>query len=223
MSALCIGLLATGFQAPGARPALRSIAIVASEPSEPQSQAEFERRASDIFTLEEREDGWDDVRGGIKAAIKDRKKGYYELKDNYIDPARRYGKAIAEMTSEAIRESEGLVVPTLPSLPSLSSLSKPELRLPTKESAIQSLGDVLDAVGDAREAAQKKPAARAPAQKKPAAREAVRSSAPIEAPIETPFNALLFFSLPVGAITALAVYILSTTFGIPLPELDLPF
>ena len=53
-----------------------------------------------LFTLEERDDGWNDVRQAIKTAKKDRLKAYNEINDMYIDPAKRWSKVIADEISE---------------------------------------------------------------------------------------------------------------------------
>ena len=70
----------------------RRAAIVLSEgesPSQPES----------IFTLDERKDGWDDVRSTIKDAIKERAGGIQELNawnEKYIKPTTKWAKVIVE-------------------------------------------------------------------------------------------------------------------------------
>ena len=70
----------------------RRAAIVLSEgesPSQPES----------IFTLDERKDGWDDVRSTIKGAIKERAGGIQELNawsEKYVKPTTKLAKAIVE-------------------------------------------------------------------------------------------------------------------------------
>ena len=149
--ALCTAL-ALGFQAPGAFVSRRTTAIVASE--EPPT-----KDATEIFTLQDREDGWDDVRGSIKDAIKDREKPIALVREKYVEPAKRWSKAFAEVTAETLDEvgiTSGSVVPTnLPNLkaPALPTLSAPALdKKSITKSAIGSLAGVLDAAGDARQA-----------------------------------------------------------------------
>merc|ERR1719310_2511988 len=64
------------------------------------SEAETSESTPDsIFTLEERKDGWDDVRGSIKGAIKDRQGAVEALNEwnaNYVKPAARWAKVLAE-------------------------------------------------------------------------------------------------------------------------------
>lgn len=64
------------------------------------SEANSDAPAPDgIFTLEERKDGWDDVRGSIKGAIKDRQgavKALNAWNTQYVAPAARWAKVLAE-------------------------------------------------------------------------------------------------------------------------------
>ena len=124
--ALCTAL-ALGFQAPGAFVSRRTTAIVASE--EPPT-----KDATEIFTLQDREDGWDDVRGSIKDAIKDREKPIALVREKYVEPAKRWSKAFAEVTAETLDEvgiTSGSVVPTnlpnlkAPALPSFADEQRP--------------------------------------------------------------------------------------------------
>lgn len=69
----------------------------------PEGEEEKTAAPETIFTLQDRDDGWDDVRGSIKAAIKDREKPYQDIKENYVKPAAatvataaRWAKVLAE-------------------------------------------------------------------------------------------------------------------------------
>ena len=77
-----------------------------------------------IFTLQERDDGWDDVRSSIKKQIKDRQQPYEDIKRDYLEPtaamlktAGRWTKVLAEEVSgielkPPTMNIEGRVVPT---------------------------------------------------------------------------------------------------------------
>ena len=177
MSAIVMSALSLGFSAPGALHAVRApLSIIAAAP-EPESEP---KQASDIFTLQERNDGWDDVRGSIKFAIKDRTKGWNELKDNYVEPAARWSKAFVNVTAETASELnianfDGMVAPTL--------------RVPNKEEAIQAVAGLLDVVADARGAPKPEPVKPEPVPQ------------PILAPL---FNPVVFFGVPAVAIAVLA-------------------
>lgn len=93
LAAVALSLLPrhTSPLSPVVRPHRRA-AIVLSEgesPSQPES----------IFTLDERKDGWDDVRSTIKDAIKERAGGIQELNawnEKYIKPTTKWAKVIVE-------------------------------------------------------------------------------------------------------------------------------
>jgi hypothetical protein len=93
LAAVALSLLPshTSTLSPVVRPHRRA-AIVLSEgesPSQPES----------IFTLDERKDGWDDVRSSIKDAIKERAGGIQELNawnEKYIKPTTKWAKVIVE-------------------------------------------------------------------------------------------------------------------------------
>ena len=93
LAAVALSLLPshTSTLSPVVRPHRRA-AIVLSEgesPSQPDS----------IFTLDERKDGWDDVRSSIKDAIKERAGGIQELNawnEKYIKPTTKWAKVIVE-------------------------------------------------------------------------------------------------------------------------------
>lgn len=194
---IAIAALALGFQAPGAfvaRPA-RSV-VMAEEPFEP------EQRASDIFTLQDREDGWDDVRGSIKEAIKQREGPYNLVKEKYVEPTARWTKAAVEVASESlgatptidVKGMVGSVTPTNLELPKVS-LSAPKI---DTKSAINTLAGVLDAAGDARE----RKALGSQPKKQP--------TKPVGA-IATA-NSALFFGVPAAGITATLLYLFTSEY-----------
>jgi hypothetical protein len=77
-----------------------------------------------IFTMQERQDGWDDVRSSIKKQIKDRRQAYDAIAENYVAPtaatlktAGRWAKVLAEEASGVELKAptmklDGRVVPT---------------------------------------------------------------------------------------------------------------
>lgn len=155
---------------------------------------EERKRAADIFTLQEREDGWDDVRSGIKAAIKDRQKPYNQIMEEYVEPAKYYGRFAAVVVEDLVNAT-GVVMPTA-GLTSggLPSVSLPEVSLPTKESAISAFGDVLDKVGDARSAKSTPPPPPEPVKE-----------------ARAPANAFLVLGVPAATVITLAAGLVLTS------------
>ena len=202
MSAIVVSALSLGFSAPGALHAVRApMSIFASAAPEPEVE---DSKASDIFTLQERDDGWDDVRGSIKLAIKDRTKGWNELKDNYVAPAARWSKAIANVTAETASDlnipqidASEINVPKLDvsglSIPKLDGIVAPTLPTPSKEQAIKAVAGLLDAVADVRGVAKPEPVKPEP---KPV------PAKPLLAKLL--FNPVVFFGVPAVTIAALA-------------------
>ena len=81
--------------APAAATQLRRVgAIRAAEETDPDAPPKI--LDGTLFTLEEREDGWDDVRQNIKEGIKQREKPLQEIRDMYIKPAQRWAKVLSE-------------------------------------------------------------------------------------------------------------------------------
>lgn len=153
--------------------------------------------SSTPFTLEKRGDGFDDVRDLLTGAKKDREKPWKEVNEDYVQPAARLTKALAEELP-------------LPSLPSLPSLAPGEKKRSLKELAVALATSALDSAVARKEAAS-------------AAEQCVvdaESEAEIRACIEppgpgpekslaagTPVIALL---LAVPAFTLLTLYLLGT-------------
>ena len=84
-----------------------------------------------IFTLKERDDGWDDVRESIKFAKKDRVKAWDEVNSRYLQPAARWSKVLSEEVGVIMPTN--LEAPTVkpstfkpPKLPAVSRASKKE-------------------------------------------------------------------------------------------------
>ena len=191
-----ISALAAGFQVQPAafrtnHRAPATIHASATEPEPIEEQQGEAKKASDILTLAERNDGWDDVRSAIKDGIKQREKPYQQIMERYVEPTKRWSKAIYEVGTETLTEAtDGKVVPTLKA-PTLD-----------KESAIASLNGLLDTIGDAREKKQQQPAA--PAKQQPKVDRVLG--------LEQTSNAVTFFGLPAVAIAAFGGFAIFTSF-----------
>ena len=136
---------------------------------------------TNIFTLQPRDDGWNDVRDGINTFRKQREPSWNALNEKYIGPASeaakvgwKWTKVLTNEVIEVLPDS----VKTLPNKESLSgavgSISVP--KLPSKESLSGAVGRVVPTRKPA--VAPPKPAEPEPAapfwafQKKPAAKPA---------------------------------------------------
>jgi len=95
-----------------------------------------------ILTLQERGDGWDDVRESIKTAGKERQKPLEELKSKYLQPLQE-AQIRAQATLEVlVEELPGSVSTPKVSMPTLSmpEVSVPEVNLPTDKRGIVRAG-----------------------------------------------------------------------------------
>ena len=107
---------------------------VAAEPAAESDTAEMD---TNIFTLEERGAGWDDVRQGITAAKNDRSKAVGDLaswSDRNLGPALRWSKVLAKevagaVSSSASSKAEGGVEP-VPTAPLLAPVPQPSVPPP---------------------------------------------------------------------------------------------
>ena len=97
------------------------------------------------FTLQERGDGWDDVRGAIADAKKDREKPWAEIKKDYVEPAAEVaqtvgafasalGSAVGELVGAAA-EAADVELPELP-VPEMPSALPPSRRQEEEEEAV---------------------------------------------------------------------------------------
>lgn len=99
----------------------RVSAVGMSEDSEPET----------IFTLQERADGWDDVRNSIKQAKKDRSGAWEDIQRDYLKPTAAWTKVITTEIKEIVVDKrdvldmQGVVTPTKP--PAAPSPSPPPL------------------------------------------------------------------------------------------------
>jgi len=172
----------------------RAPAVVAAASADEEVATQPQPEPETIFTLQEREDGWNDVRGAIKTGIKERTKPWQDINRDYVTPVRKWSAAIAEVTAETvvnvpnISSFSGVVVPTggVPGPPQFS-----------KEGAIEALGGLLDAAADAREA---KAAKAAPA--------------PLPAPkvdksVESGANFVLLLGVPAVTLLVIGPYLLA--------------
>jgi len=203
-------------------PARRRAHVVASaEPEEAAAAADpaaaESKRAADIFTLEERQDGWDDVRSSIKSGIKDRSKAWNEINRDYVEPAKDLASTASRYASAAVEvatESAGGITP-----PDLKGISPPKVNLdvgsvigsvnPTgdvKQQAISTLSGLLDAAGDAREAEAKAEKPKASTQMAPG--------------LVSSTNAALLTAIPGLGLLFVGVFVPSKLLGI---DLGLPF
>lgn len=137
-----------------------------------------------IFSLQDRDDGWNDVRAKIKAAIKDREKPYNDIKDNYIAPASENLKKAGKWAKVLAEEVPGVAIATKAAASAASStaasavsnakLKAPTLKAPTvetkplKDVAIGGLASILDAAAASRQAELAKKATPAPKKSEPA-------------------------------------------------------
>ena len=118
----------TAFKAPvgASRPALRhqrAAAVMASE--QPSVETEEATAVPEtIFTMQERNDGWDDVRNSIKEAKKQREKPWNDIQQEYILPAKRWSSAFVSVASETLEEVDIGPV-SLPSLGELKGIVTP--------------------------------------------------------------------------------------------------
>jgi hypothetical protein len=113
------------------------------------SNTTTEELPDSIFTLQERDDGWDDVRASIKAARDDRKDAWDLINQEYVKPAARWSKVLAEefLPSEVPQELPALQLPKI----ELPKPGEAAPKLSTKEVAIATTASVLDAVAAARQ------------------------------------------------------------------------
>ena len=190
---LCLAAVAS-FQLPHAAPrtaGLRSM-VIASETEVEQ------KRASDIFTLEERDDGWDDVRQSIKEAKKQRQQPWEDINRDYIGPTTRWAKVIAEEVGGLAKGVSGV------------ELKAPDLKAPELSADPLKVGlSVLDSIGDRRQAAKE-----AEAKKKADAKaKAMAKAKPAEV---SPTNALgsaanlgLLLGVPVATLYLISTFLAS--------------
>jgi len=152
-----------------------------------------------ILTLEERGDGWDDVRQEIVRQKKEREKPLNELKEwneKYVAPVARWTKVIAEEVSGAELSAPTLEAPKL-SAPKLSApkLSAPKLSVPSKldkkkvtKTAVRSVAGAIDRLPK-----KKPPPSRSPKKK------VAKSAAP-----EAAANVFLLLGVPALTLLSLA-------------------
>ena len=86
-----------------------------------------------IFTMEERGDGWDDVRKSIKASIRDREKAWNQIDESYVKPFRRWSVVLTTEVKQALEETPysdaAVLKPDLK--PAFEPASKSEASAPT--------------------------------------------------------------------------------------------
>ena len=84
------------------------------------------------FTLQERGDGWDDVRGAIADAKKDREKPWAEIKKDYVEPAAEVAQTVGAFAS-ALGSAVGELVGAAAEA---ADVELPELPVPEMPSAV---------------------------------------------------------------------------------------
>merc|ERR1719247_3915862 len=204
--------LVVGFQAPGALPsrhrAVGTIATIASHratiiiaSAEPEAPAAALEEPSTIFTLKDRNDGWNDVRSSIKQGIKEREKPLKEIKENYVEPAQRAASTAAKWTSAAVEVVAQDV--TLPDVSSIAGSVKPTGDI--KQQAIGALSSIMDAAS----------AASAPPPPPPPPPPPTKGLAP---GLAASGNAMLFTAIPGLGLLLVGVLVPAT-----LPGFELPF
>jgi len=189
--------------------------IFASEPS-PAAEAEAtaEEQPDTIFTLEDRQDGWDDVRNSIKTGIKERAGGVEGLNawsEKYVAPVGRWAKVLADELPVEL-PSVDLPKPSLPSAEALKTAAKapaaafsppatPAAPAATlKDRALGLTTTLLDAAAKQRQAAAKEAPDAAPVKAK--------KEVSVQAATVASGNVLLLACIPIGTLGAL--YLLAT-------------
>lgn len=206
LAAVALSLLPshTSTLSPAVRPHRRA-AIVLSEgesPSQPES----------IFTLDERKDGWDDVRSSIKDAIKERAGGIQELNawnEKYIKPTTKWAKVIVE---ELPLPPVELPLPPLVGSATKAAASMPAASKPAAQTAKATPPDSLKkqafsfAAATLDAAAKKKAASPKPAAS--SSRGSTGKQVTPEAATVATANLLLLAGVPIGTLGVL--YLLAT-------------
>ena len=77
-----------------------------------------------IFTMQDRDDGWNDVREGIREEIKQRERPLKDVQENYVQPVAKWSKVLWE--------EFGPELPDLPDLSDLAAASNKEKLPPAK-------------------------------------------------------------------------------------------
>jgi len=121
------------------RAALVAVAVEVDEEAKPEQKADPEQDRSTIFTMQDRDDGWNDVRGAIRKEIKDREKAWQQLSeytagvnDAYIKPTVRMSKVLVDEVVEVLPASN-ISAPDLKiSAPDLK-ISAPDLKISARD------------------------------------------------------------------------------------------
>ena len=122
MYLLVLPLLAPAFSIGSAPTGLRMSPLAVSMQQQPLEEEEAPSSAKAIFTLEERGDGWDDVRGWVVDAKKDRAKAWDELSGSVKNVNSEYIQPTARLTKVLVEEA-GVVVPTFrPAVPTAEGI-----------------------------------------------------------------------------------------------------
>ena len=214
--------LSSGFNAPGAAlPMLQNrVHVRMSEPAATDEAEVAVEEPESIFTLQDREDGWNDLRGAIKTFKKEREKPWKAIKEDYIEPTARWTNAIKEVTLETLEEAD-IELPSLEA-PTID-LKKIDLKgvvtptAPTREqvikSSINTLNGALDAAASRKQKAAEKAAAKAAPKK---------AARPLKATAAEAVNFSTFLGLPAVVLAVLAPIVLPLLAGME-PLIPLPF
>ena len=88
------------------------------------------------FTLQERGDGWDDVRGAIADAKKDREKPWAEIKKDYVEPAAEVAQTVGAFAS-ALGSAVGELVGAAAEAADVELPELPVPEMPSAEAAVE--------------------------------------------------------------------------------------
>ena len=167
-------------------------ASASAELAEAPTEEELTAEPQTIFTMQDREDGWNDVRGAIRAQIDDRAKAWQQLSElgsrankQYLRPTAAVAKVLAEEVAEIVQPAVGTSIKP----PDLKALDGQGLR---QAGAAAGLG-LLDSIAAQKQAQKAKPP------KTPA-----KPTAPPKGPDVFPaaFNLGLLLAVPAATIGA---------------------
>jgi len=174
--------------------------------AETSATSSVEEDTKGIFTLETKNDGWDDVRGVVVRAKKDRSKALEEIKGKYGPPlktASRWAKVLTEEITGA-----DLSLPTAAPKMAAPKIAVPKVDVPSvdgasiQKAALSQLTAILDVQAARRKAEQEQ-------KQEEAAKIAKKTAAAAQVSPVGAANVGLLLGVPL--ITLLAI--LSVTFG----------
>ena len=113
---LSIALTHTGRLSPPLTPIARAPSlscnragrIASAETTEAAEPPAAEEAADTVFTLSPRDDGWDDLRGAIVTARKERSGAWEQLQKQYVRPVSRVAKVVVEEVASVAPPVEGV-------------------------------------------------------------------------------------------------------------------